>query len=303
MNNAIAVNYRNSVIGRKIDVDGFPKGQPYQCVDLFKHFMLNVIAVDPGSVCPKSGFALDIWTEFEKMAKVKPYFIKIPANQMHYGDWTVFKRGGVTPDSHVAMFIKDNGNGTGLFLGGNQGTVKNGKPAVNEINISYTTVYGALRPNIYSKVEEPIKKYFGTPVSKDRFKNQTEIKVNGLNIRNAPNGTILGYANPGIYNFLQTRLDGNYMWYEIEADKWVAHRDEWLNVFVAEKEEIKEDPILIAELENKVKSLQELISEKDMEIERLNKINSDKPKPIFKAPKNSKYRVIINLKESEIIYK
>lgn len=135
-----------NTINRKIDMDGVPKGQPYQCVDLFKYWLKEVQGVSIGSVCPQTGYAKDIYNCFDQLGLGK-WFDKVPTNQMVDGDWAIWNSGA--PDcreSHVAMFRKDNGNGTGIFLGQNQGVAY-----VNQKNIRYAGMLGGLRPKIYHK--------------------------------------------------------------------------------------------------------------------------------------------------------
>ena len=133
-------------INRKIDMDGVPKSQPYQCVDLFKYWLNKYYGVPGGkSMCPKTGYAQDIWTCFDQLG-LGQYFDKVPTNQMVDGDWAIWNWGARScPQSHVAMFRKDNGNGTGIFLGQNQ----SGKTYVSQDNIYYSGMFGGLRPKMY----------------------------------------------------------------------------------------------------------------------------------------------------------
>lgn len=69
----------------------------------------------------------------------------------------------------------------------------------------------------------------GTPVARNPKVNQLEIKIDDLNVRTKPSihGDSLGYATKGIYNILDVGKAGDYTWYEIEKDKWVAYSDKW----------------------------------------------------------------------------
>ena len=141
-------------INRKIDMDGVPSSQKYQCVDLFKYFLNKFYGINGGkSLCYGDGNksrAFRIWYNFESLGLNK-YFDKVPTNQMVDGDWAIWNIGAKScPDAHVAMFRKDNGNGTGVFLGQNQ----NGKTYVSQDNIYYSGMLGGLRPKIY---HQPIK--------------------------------------------------------------------------------------------------------------------------------------------------
>lgn len=72
----------------------------------------------------------------------------------------------------------------------------------------------------------------GMPVSRDNKKNQIEVMVNDLRCRKSPNGTILGYVNKGIYNILDSSKNGNYTWYMIGSDNWIAYDPSWAKLYL-----------------------------------------------------------------------
>lgn len=140
--------YYLQVIGKRFDEDGV---YGCQCVDGFKHFCRTELGLNLGSICYPTGYATSIWDNFEELGLDK-YFDKVPADQMVDGDWTIWsydKKNRSCPYSHVAMFRKDNGNGTGVFLGQNQ----NGHPEFTQVNIYYDGVRGGLRPKIFHEVK------------------------------------------------------------------------------------------------------------------------------------------------------
>lgn len=63
-----------------------------------------------------------------------------------------------------------------------------------------------------------------SPVSKNEDKNQIYVLVDGQNIRNNPNGDVIGSGVKGYFNVIQKIEDG-YVWYEIEKNKWIAQVD------------------------------------------------------------------------------
>lgn len=69
----------------------------------------------------------------------------------------------------------------------------------------------------------------GTPVPRNTKVNQLEILIDNLNVRTRPSiyGDRLGYATKGIYNVHDVAKAGDYTWYEIEEDKWVAYSEKW----------------------------------------------------------------------------
>lgn len=68
-----------------------------------------------------------------------------------------------------------------------------------------------------------------TPVPRNTKVDQLEILIDDLNVRTKPSvyGDSLGFATKGIYNVLDVGKAGDYTWYEIEKDKWVAYSEKW----------------------------------------------------------------------------
>lgn len=136
--------YYLSVIGKGFDEDGT---YGVQCVDGFKHFCRTVLGynISKKSICSPTGYAHSIWDNFYSLGLDK-YFDRVPSNQMVDGDWAIWAKGSAPcPSSHIAMFRKDNGNGTGVFLGQNQA----GRREYTQINISYSGIRGGLRSKCY----------------------------------------------------------------------------------------------------------------------------------------------------------
>ena len=163
-------DYYNSVIGQGFNEDGV---FGVQCVDGFKHFCRTVLGynISHKSICDPTGYATSIWDNYYKLGLDK-YFDQVPANQMVDGDWAIWsynKNNRSCPYSHVAMFRRDNGNGTGVFLGQNQ----NGTRAYTQCNIYYDGLRGGLRPKIYHQEPTP------TPTPTQKFGIGTKVIVNG----------------------------------------------------------------------------------------------------------------------------
>ena len=157
-----------SVIGKGFDTDGYG----YQCVAGFKVFCRQLLGLNyyGKSICyggNPSNYAYRIWYNFDSLGLGK-YFDKVPANQMVDGDWAIWKYGrgnNSCPFSHIAMFRKDNGNGTGVFLGQNQSV--NGA-RFSQVNISYAGLLGAFRPKIYHQATGH-KNYVNLPPQYDKW--------------------------------------------------------------------------------------------------------------------------------------
>ncbi len=90
-------------------------------------------------------------------------------------------------------------------------------------------------------------KYLGTPVTRDEETLQVSITINNLRARKTPNGEILGYIKPGIYNVLETVEKDDYLWLQVE-NFWIAYEESFGNLFKIEKE--TNDPKEEDELEN-----------------------------------------------------
>ena len=74
----------------------------------------------------------------------------------------------------------------------------------------------------------------GVPVVRDSTKNQIEVLVDNLNVRDRSyiNGAILGYLNKGIYDYTDIVVN-DYHWYKINIG-WIAFDDEWAKVYEKE---------------------------------------------------------------------
>ena len=82
--------------------------------------------------------------------------------------------------------------------------------------------------NKYSFAEVPTEIVkVGTPVKRDEKKDQIEVVVAELNVRNKPstNATKVGFANIGIYDIIKSSEANGYTWYEIEENKWIATKE------------------------------------------------------------------------------
>ena len=110
-------------VGKRIDVDGYPKWQPYQCIDLFRYWgQLNSVPVPATPDDRASGY----WTCKNEKGELVPavaewqskYFTKItdPAD-FKTGDWIIWGWGGSHPETHVAMYY--HGQEYGENQGGN----------------------------------------------------------------------------------------------------------------------------------------------------------------------------------------
>ena len=123
--------------GQRIEMDGVPPEQPYQCVDTFKKCLEIIGYPNPSRAIGGDGYAWNIW--FNRQSLGYDAYFDYPSTPQ-FGDWAVFNKAGDTPDSHVAMFVSDNGNGTAQFFGQNQP-----QPYCTVTSISTANILGWLR--------------------------------------------------------------------------------------------------------------------------------------------------------------
>lgn len=190
--------YYLQVINKRFDEDGV---YGCQCVDGFKHFCRTQLGLNIShtAICSGTGYATSIWDNFDKLGLGK-YFDKVAPNKMVDGDWAIWGMNSRScPKSHVAMFRKDNGNGTGIFLGQNQ----LGHPEYTQINIFYDGLRGGLRPKIYHQKPADTRNFVNLPpsISSWRFYklNSQPIKKNAIGTLNPKKFGGLSYY---VYRYL-----------------------------------------------------------------------------------------------------
>ncbi len=104
--------------GNAYDIDGYYGDQCWDlwakyCVDtgLYKKF-------DYG--CMGYGYAYGVFKAYKKSGASK-YFEKVKASAVQPGDWIFWDRNSSCPLSHVALLLKNNSDGTGVFLSQTRG--------------------------------------------------------------------------------------------------------------------------------------------------------------------------------------
>ena len=129
--------FMDEYMGQKVEMDGSPVEQPYQCVDLFKKCLQIIGYPDPSRAIGGDGFAWNIWFNRDYLG-YDDYF-DYPSTPQ-FGDWAIFDKAGNTPDSHVAMFVSSNNDNTAQFFGQNQPD-----PYCTVQNIETTHILGWMR--------------------------------------------------------------------------------------------------------------------------------------------------------------
>ncbi len=128
-------DFINKTLGKAIDVDGMYGAQ---CVDLFNYFnkLYNNVYIN----CRPSGYARSL-AENKANNGILNYYQETAVNNMIEGTVVVYGNCAVAPSSHVAFFVKDNGNGTFQALQQNAP-----KPYVTLSNMPYDGIIGAFIP-------------------------------------------------------------------------------------------------------------------------------------------------------------
>lgn len=193
-----------SVINKGFNTDGYG----FQCVAGFKVFCKQELGLNyyHKSICyggNPSDYAYRIWYNFNSLGLSK-YFTKVSPDDLQDGDWAIWNWGSrACPYSHIAMFRKDNKNGTGVFLGQNQ-SVNGGR--FSQVNISYSGLLGALRPKIYHQSKPKpsnTKNYVNLPPNIDSWRfyniNSKPIKKNAIGTLNPKKFGGLSYY---VYRYL-----------------------------------------------------------------------------------------------------
>ena len=145
---------------------------PYlgQCVMLFKEWNKRNNGAEPYS----AEGACNLWTTRGGHPYIWEGYNRIAAGAGRYGDFTIWSGfTGAYPNGgygHVAMFLKDNGNGTGQFLSCNPGPV-----SVRTLKLA--GILGHLRP----KVAPPADQAPAAGAAK-----LVTVKVEGAKYRSAP---------------------------------------------------------------------------------------------------------------------
>lgn len=135
------------------------------------------------------------------------------------------------------------------------------------------------------------KIYLGTKVTKDTTKDQIMIKENvtDLRVRESPNGKILGYINPGIYNIISKDTKDGYDWYQIDTGYYIAYDPKWATIYLKENN-------LNIDLEKQIEILKQKVEQLTKENESL----KEEGKLIYTATQNDIYA--IKLYQGEKLY-
>ena len=227
--------------------------------------------------------------------------------------------------------------GTGWHQDGNAWDINNGKLVTECLWVDDTYTIKETRGYKFRNVKDAEMKKLGTPVARDEYKDQVQIKdgMTSVRARNKANGEILGYMNIGLYNILEIANTAGYTWYRVEKDLWFAYSPDWAIIYPKEEKPIEPTPTptpiptpaptepkeplptieelseqlqkelvekeeIINNLTASVTELTNTIIDKDKEILKLKEQIANQPTLIFTSPKEDYYA--IQLKENQKLY-
>ena len=210
--------FKNKYNERYIDYDG---AYGYQCWDLAQYYFTEVLNV-PDYVLSGCGYVNNMLYP-PKRNDLDAYFDEIDVHTMSPGDICIWDN----PTPHIAIFDNWDGNNNWYFS-------QNPNPC-RVITCNLAGQIHAFRRK-QDTPPAPVPTPVITPnVEKDEYKNQIEVFVTELRVRTTPslNGEIIGHANIGYYNYLETTESDGYTWYRISDNNWIAYNEEWEHVYPA----------------------------------------------------------------------
>lgn len=164
----------------------------------------------------------------------------------------------------------------------------------------------------FRNVKDAEMKKLGTPVARDEYKDQVQIKdgMTSVRARNKANGDVLGYMNVGLYNILEIENTAGYTWYRVEKDLWFAYHPDWATYYLKKEMPVEppkpiepEEYPIEEELEEALKEIAKLeneIAKQDEEILKLKEQLVNEPTLIFTSPSTDYYAIY--LKEGQKLF-
>lgn len=207
-------------LGTKIDTDGFPADQPFQCFDAVLAYM-RMASNNPGLYvrCASSGYVKDWWNDFDKNG-LSQWFDRIPWNQQgQRGDIIIYGNAPLTPVSHVGVLYADNGNTQDIY-GQNQP-----HPYTTRINLTSNGILGYLRlknqgVSNMAIIDESMKTQIRIVSSEVKGWNRAEVHSGKFDDRE-----FNAWKGQSVSKFLQQAWDEGG-WYRQLKDTWKAAFDE-----------------------------------------------------------------------------
>ncbi len=230
--------FKNKYNGKYIDYDG---AYGCQCWDLGQYYFTEVLNV-PDSVLSGCGWVGNMVLWDWKYAEMMKYFDEVSTIGMQQGDVCIWADPNNEQKCHIAIFDYWNSQDNNCYY-----FSQNPNPCqVMPVNMNGHHAFRRKKETPPAPEPTPVI----TPnVPRDEYRNQIEVLdgVDKLRVRISPstNGEVIGYANPGFYNYLETTEADGFVWYRISDSNWIAYSEEWAKIYPAkEKEEFIELKIL-----------------------------------------------------------
>lgn len=182
----------NSVNGKTIDMDGAYGGQ---CWDLWSSYARNVYGIPAADTNTVDGYAASVYTaRYDRSRALQNAFTKESANYTPvYGDVAFWKRSGM---NHVAIVVRDNGNGT-------LQTISQNPNRAGSLNISKNGIIGYFHPRNQGGNNNITARAY-------------RVNVDVLNVRSAPSvhsQVVAQYRKGQTVNLMSgTTTAGGYIW-------------------------------------------------------------------------------------------
>ena len=182
----------NSVNGKTIDMDGAYGGQ---CWDLWSSYAHNVYGIPFADTNTVDGYAASVYTaRYGRSHALQNAFTKESANYTPvYGDVAFWKRSDM---NHVAIIIKDNGNGT-------LQTISQNPNRAGYVNIGKRGIIGYFHPR-------------NSGNNTDTASRTYRVNVDVLNVRSAPSihsQVVAQYRKGQTVNLMKgTTIADGYIW-------------------------------------------------------------------------------------------
>lgn len=211
--------FKNKYNGKYVDVDNYPKEWPYQCFDLAQLYAREVINV-PDYVFANCKVVKNLIYDPTERAQMDEYFDEVSTIGMQQGDVCIWGNGDA---GHIAIFDHYNPQDNNCYY-----FSQNPNPC--QVMVINLPDHHAFRRKQEKKEE------LAEPVARDECKDQIEVKVDNLRIRDCGGLACkeLGKAKKGFYDYYEVVENNGYKWYRITDDwrrQWVASSDEWTNVY------------------------------------------------------------------------
>lgn len=160
--------WTNSVNGKIIDMDGAYGGQ---CWDLWSSYARNVYGIPAADTNTVDGYAASVYTaQYDRSQALQNAFTRETGNYTPvYGDVAFWNGSGI---NHVAIVIKDNGNGT-------LETMSQNPNKAGYVTLSKTGIIGYFHPRT---ANTPAPSNNNVTIIAQTYK----VNVDTLNVRSAP---------------------------------------------------------------------------------------------------------------------